>query len=84
MDEKIIMSYIDEDGRDWTPITIRCLERFYHKGGMSIAISIAINEDIVFLPLIRITIVETGNIISERKELDITMPTWLATDKRLA
>lgn len=72
------------DGRDDSPITIRCLERFYHKSGTSVAISIAINEDLVFLPLTEIIIEFTGLIESEKRVIEVTMPMWLATYKRLA
>jgi hypothetical protein len=75
---------MSDQGRDETPITIRMLERFYHKSGESVAVSLAINEDIVFLPLDHITIEDTGLISNERRIINITMPTWLAQDKRLA
>jgi len=78
------MSEPDERSYDWTPTTIRLLERFYRKNGRSIATSIAINEDIVYLPLERITIEFTGEIDSDQKVINVTMPKWLAVQKRLA
>ena len=65
-------------------VTIRCLERFLHKGGASIAISLAMNEDLVFLPLEEITIDFTGQIENEKRVLEVTIPLQLAIDKRLA
>jgi len=70
--------------RDTTPYTITCLERFIHKDGRSIAISLAINEDLVFLPLDEIKIEDTGEVRSEKKVIKVTMPIWLAQNKRLA
>jgi hypothetical protein len=72
------------EDRDTTPVTIRCLERFYHKDGRSIAISLAINEDLVFLPINELRLQDTGQVESEKRIIDVTMPTWLAKEKRLA
>ena len=65
-------------------VTVRCLERLYHKGGGSIAISRAINEDLVYLPLSEIIIEFTGQVENEKRILEVTMPLQLAIDKRLA
>jgi len=74
----------EDTGRDLTPITIRLLERFVHKDNKSIAASLAINEDLVFLPFSEIVIHLTGEIEAEKRVMDVTMPMWLATSKRLA
>ena len=78
------MNQFDDQGRDTTPITIQFLERFIHKDGKSIAVSIAINEDIVFLPFSEIEVQDTGQVSNEKRIINVTMPTWLAQDKRLA
>jgi hypothetical protein len=70
--------------KDTTPVTVHCLERFYHKDGRSIAISLAINEDLVFLPLEEIQIHDTGVVESEKRVVNVVMPMWLAQEKRLA
>ena len=69
---------------DKTPVTVRCLERSYHKRGRLISISLAINEDLVSLPLEEIQIQDTGEIESEHKVINVVIPMWLAKKKRLA
>ena len=75
---------MSDQGRDKTPVTIRMLEREYHKNGLSIAVSLAINEDYAWLPLNEIAIEFTGEIEANKKIINVTMPMWLAMDKRLA